>query len=61
MAKIYTIEVIKESRALLTGIEAESNAEAQDKAKEMAAKGEVQWTMTDNITTEIVNAREKKN
>jgi len=59
MTKIYTVEVTKESRALVT-VEAESNSEAQEQIKKQVAEGTIQWTMTDHVITDIVNAREKK-
>lgn len=58
MTKTYTIEVTKESRALVT-VDAESNSEAQAIIKERIEKGEIEWTMKDHVITDIIRSKEK--
>lgn len=59
MTKIYSIEIVKEDRGIVQ-VEAETNAEAEEKARAMVAEGNVTWAMKDNVTTQITGAREKK-
>lgn len=60
MTKLYTIEVVKESRALISNLEAESVQDADAKIKEMIDKKEIQWASEDAVSTSVINSREKK-
>lgn len=59
MTKIYTIEVVREDRALVT-LEAESLADAQEKIRAQIADGTMQWAMQGNLTTEVMGSKDKK-
>lgn len=59
MAKLYTIEVTKESRALVQ-IEAETISEAQEKIRAMVAEGTIDWKLQDHLLMDVVNSRELK-
>ena len=57
--KEYTVEVTKESRALVTVV-AESLAEATQLIKEQSEKKEINWTMEDHIIVDVVKTKEVK-
>lgn len=59
MAKVFTIEVTKESRALLQ-IEAESGEEAREIVRQQVADDAVEWKMKDHLIMDVINTREKK-
>jgi len=59
MIKVYTVEVVKESRALIT-IEAENGDAMREEVRKMDAEGKIEWKMKDHLTMEVVNSRDKK-
>lgn len=59
MTKIYTLEVTKESRALVT-VEAENLAEAQEQVKKTIDENTIDWKMQDHIIIDVVNTRDKE-
>lgn len=59
MTKIFTIEVVNESRALVT-LEAENIAEAQEKITTQVKDGTIAWAMKDNLAFEVMGSKEKK-
>lgn len=60
MTKLYTIEVVKESRALVSNLEAESVQDADAKIAEMIEKKELAWASENVVSTSVINSREKK-
>lgn len=59
MTKVYTIEVVKESRALVQ-IEAETGDEARELIRKQDTEGTIDWKMKDHLVMEVINTREKK-
>lgn len=58
MTKIFTLEVTKESRALVT-IEAENLAEANQQVKDKVAAGEgIEWKMVDHVIIDLINSKQ---
>lgn len=57
MAKLYTIEVTKESRALVQ-VEAETISEAQEKIRAKVAENTIDWKMQDHLIMDVVNTRQ---
>lgn len=59
MAKQYTIEVVKEDRALVT-VTAENITAAYEDIRKQVTEGTVEWAMKDNLTFEVINTKEVK-
>lgn len=51
--KNYTLEVVKEDRALVT-LQAENGAKATEAVNEMIAAGTIDWAQKDNVLVSIV-------
>lgn len=54
----FTIEVVKESRALIE-IDASNYQEASDKAKSLLESGQAQWNIENRWSDELIAAKKK--
>lgn len=59
MAKRYTLEITKESRAMIT-LDAENLNDAHEKAKEQIAEKDFKWAMEDHVIIDVINTAEIK-
>jgi len=57
--KIYSIEVVKESRGIVQ-VEAVNEGEAYEEAESLGKKDKVDWAQEDHIITSITGVRDKE-